>query len=80
MLRGELDLHGTRELCARVRAELPRDVPIVIELTGLDFADLHGFRALTGLIREAARRRPPIEVEMHGARGQVASLIARLSE
>ena len=75
MLRGELNLHCADELRQRVGAELDRGGPIVIELAGLEFSDLDGVRALERLVREAERRE--VEVEVHGARGQVAEMIAR---
>jgi anti-anti-sigma regulatory factor len=77
ILRGELDLAATQELLRRVRVELAREKPVLVELTGLEFSDLNGIRALLSLVREGERRAPPAEVELHGAGGQVRRMLQR---
>ena len=78
LLRGELDLESQGRLVRELRAELRRGRPVIVELAGLDFTDVNGIRALQRMVAQAASLTPPVPIELHGARGQVADLIARL--
>jgi anti-anti-sigma regulatory factor len=78
LLRGELDLESQGGLERDLRAELRSGRPVIVELAGLDFTDVNGIRALQRMVAHAASLTPPVPIELHGARGQVADLIAKL--
>ncbi|MGH2923041.1 MAG: STAS domain-containing protein [Solirubrobacterales bacterium] len=78
LLRGRLDFDSARRVQDALDDELRRSLPVIIELAGLEYSDVSGVRALRRSVSRAALLRPPVPIEIHGARGQVADLLARL--
>ncbi len=78
LLRGELDRLSAEELRAAVSDALLEAKPVIVELAGVDFCDVAGARALVEVVRDGDRCRGSVGVEVHGARGQVATLIKLL--
>jgi anti-sigma B factor antagonist len=74
-LSGELDVVSAPVLRARLLDLMPRRLPLLLELRGLDFMDSSGLAALLELRSRA--RQVAWDVTIRGAGGRVRELLER---